>query len=303
MKRIQTVNLIIACLFAMVCNTKSFGQNTITKDSVYTLSFKENQSRFLYYSGDDIPWLFQNGNSEDWSKPNINLEGWNHLSPKDLYEIDADENGTIEGWFRVKIKLDDSWKNQSLRLSYNFLPAAEIYIDGRLFGTYGNLGSGGQEFRYFSESDPSQSIDLTLNETHTIAIHVKDKLIYPTQTSSSMIGIETASSKSYFLVLQTYNEHYERLLLESSRIRHTTLWVAINFIIGFLFFFLYCINKKEKNLLLYSGLCVSLGINAVATTIFYGSGLGHLEPGALLALSLFKDFTFYSVFLFCKFKL
>ena len=303
MKKINILNLIISLLFSMVCITTGFGQNTKTQDSVVTISNQDAQNRHLYYFNSETPWLYHNGTNNAWSQPNIDLEGWKKLSPKDLNETYADKNGIIEGWFRIKIKLDDSFKNEPLRLRYSGMAAAEVFVDGKLYGTYGNLGSETQDFRFFSENDPSSRIDLSLNETHTIAIHIKDKLIYPTQISGSMIGFQTGWSKCFFLILQTDNEHYLGLLNKSRSTIYFTLWAAINLIIGFLFLFLFTVNKKEKNILIYSGVCLSMGINGITTYLFNFAGFLDFQPSTILCLSLANGLTFSLIFILLYFSI
>jgi len=281
MKQLNTIKILIAFLFLVAANTSSFGQNTTVKDSVYTYSLNKPSWKQVIY---------RSGNNLDWAQPTIALDGWKNLSLKDFDE-NADANGNIEGWIRLKFKLDDSWKNKPLRIRYNFMAAAEVYIDGKLFGTYGNLGSDTEEFRFFSENNPSERINLTLNETHTIAIHIKDKLIYPTQISGSTIGLRTGWSKNKFLTFTTDDAINEALLFKSSRTIYFTLWPAVNFIIGFLFFFLYLLNKKEKNLLLYTGVCLGLGINVLSNTLFNFAGYIDLQPMTLLLLSLSNGIT------------
>ncbi|MFZ1750430.1 MAG: ATP-binding protein [Saprospiraceae bacterium] len=303
MKFNNIIKFLVFVILSMLYNTSSFGQNATTKDSVYIINFKENQQRLLYFNSVKVPWLFHNGNNNDWAKPTLDVEEWTILNPKDLDENYADKNGNIEGWFRIKIKLDNSWKNKPLRLTYNGMAAAEVYIDGKLFDTYGNLGSDGQEFRFFSENNPSPRIELSLNETHTIAVHIKDKLIYPTQISGAMIGFQTGGSKALFLFLMTDEEHYRMTLQISASIIYNTILPVVNFIIGFLFFFLYLLNKKEKNLLLYTGVSVSLGINIIAITFFNFAGYIDLQPVTLLYLNFTFGFTFSLILLLLLFSI
>ncbi len=55
-------------------------------------------------------WYFRVGNDTTWAKKDVDITGWQKLSPASLSAKYADKSGRVEGWFRIKIKLDNTVK-------------------------------------------------------------------------------------------------------------------------------------------------------------------------------------------------
>ena len=45
------------------------------------------------------------------------------------------------GWFRLRLKVDESLTNQQLALIMDHWGASEIYVDGRLIKSFGKVGA------------------------------------------------------------------------------------------------------------------------------------------------------------------
>ncbi len=73
-------------------------------------------------------WYFRSGSDTSWAKADINMAGWQKLSPLDLSTKYAGKNGKVEGWFRIKLKLDDAVKQKGFSINYGSYAPADIYV-------------------------------------------------------------------------------------------------------------------------------------------------------------------------------
>src|SRR6185369_15015090 len=82
--------------------------------------------------GDTDGWIFRQGNDTSWANSSIENKGWQKLKPTEFTEKLADKNGKFEGWLRLKIKTDTSFRNDSLEMFFFTWAATDVYIDGKL---------------------------------------------------------------------------------------------------------------------------------------------------------------------------
>ena len=85
-------------------------------------------------------WLFKAGNDTAWAKKTIETSSWKKLKPTELSVKMADKNGKVEGWFRIKIKLDSTFGEKPFGIKLATWAATDIYIDGKLLASYGSTG-------------------------------------------------------------------------------------------------------------------------------------------------------------------
>ena len=71
-------------------------------------------------------WYFKEGNDNDWARKDIDITGWKKMNPTELSAKIADKNGKAEGWFRLRIKLDESFKGMPLGLNTGKWAAADV---------------------------------------------------------------------------------------------------------------------------------------------------------------------------------
>ena len=86
-------------------------------------------------------WIFKKGNDIDWSKADLPTTDWKNFSPAQLSTDMVDKNGKVEGWFRLKVNLDSSFKNMQLGIRFYCWAATDLYIDGEYIKSGGNMCS------------------------------------------------------------------------------------------------------------------------------------------------------------------
>ena len=97
---------------------------------ISTVRFDQTTMRYFICQAEG--WRFRPGNDTAWSKKELDTSGWTRLKPADLTAAYADKNGKVEGWFRIKIKLDSALEYSSLWVKSAGWAAIDLYIDGRL---------------------------------------------------------------------------------------------------------------------------------------------------------------------------
>ena len=278
---------IFILILSFFCFSQSFAQDSIIKFS--NKNFSSRGSLNLYEKNG---WFFRSGNDSAWANKNIDMQQWKQLLPQNLDNSYADANGKLEGWFRCKFTLDSSLMNTNWRFMYQPYAAGKVYLDGQLIGEYGSMGANNQDFKFYTEADPTQGVEISVGLVHTLAVHIKDEVVFPSNRTSMMIGGKTGGVKKDFIYIIPLERWFSRLTVKTDLLVYYSLWIGINGLFTFLFLLLFLLNKKENNLLLYAGICLTL------TSIFgFGllSGLAenfNFHPRTLLFVSTASDFSF-----------
>ena len=95
-------------------------------------------------------WIFRQGNDTAWAEKDINIEGWKKMKPSEFSDKLADKHGRLEGWLRIKLRLDTAFKDTTLGLYMKTWTASEVYVDGHLLNTFGNTGANDKPFKEFN---------------------------------------------------------------------------------------------------------------------------------------------------------
>jgi len=280
----KTIRFVIIALIlsaADFCNAQ---------DSTFFLSpkmFTRNQAIRL---DDNNKWVFHKGNDSTWAEINLNTSGWEPLKPSGILQKLADANGNIEGWFRIKIRLDSSLESMQL---YLFLQmeggAADLYLDGHLFHSFGSTGKDGTPFEsetFFNSLRQSPPIKLSSNADHIVAIHFVIRLpsgAIRLLVSPEDIGIALAITGPKF-------PSALRNILTASP-RYSLLWITVSATLAFLFWLLAFENRGEKNLWLMA-LCSTAF--CLAASIIYALDNVNLSFGSILVFEALRELSGYT---------
>ncbi len=227
----------------------------MAQDSVLTISpamFDKVRDATLLSSLDG--WLFKQGSDTAWAKRDINTSGWEKLKPTELSAKYADKKGKVEGWFRVKIKPGNELDKQ-LGLSWISRAAADIYINGTLFSSFGNTGQNGKPFEESGILAHFWPLGVSLKSgaDYTIAVHFVDYLSpFPPQ------GLRSQQTASNFMLRLSGpgTTAFLTALLRRSFIYHFT-WASVCTVLSLLFWLLSMRNRSEKDLRLIA-VCATL---------------------------------------------
>ena len=185
-------------------------------------------------------WIFKQGNDATWADPNTNVSDWQKFNPTELNSSMEDETGRVEGWFRIKIKLDDSFNEMPLTISRDLWAATDIYLDGKLFRSFGNTGNPYEAFNPILKYPIP--IELIPGREYLLAIHFVD---YETTFTQREIRLQPQNLQSFINL--TGPEYIDRVTYDYKLTHiYATLCIAISFLLSFLFWLLVLLNPGQR---------------------------------------------------------
>ena len=228
-----------------ICFLLLLSFSAITQDTTITLTPSMLKKQGYVSLGNIDGWIFRQGNDTGWAKSNIDYTGWQKLKPAKFTEKLADKNGRLEGWLRLKIKLDTSFRDTPLDIFPYTWAATDLYVDGNLVYSFGNSGANGKPFKEYNPTDnPPFAFNIEKGKEHLLAIHfvdfistlppyhLKSKGLFNYIMSITLTGFKKGYLKEYG------NDVFFRNLL-----------LTINIILCLLFWLLAFQNRDERNLL------------------------------------------------------
>lgn len=140
-------------------------------------------------------WIYHPGDDSTWARKKIDISNWQKLRPMDINPQLADENGMVEGWFRLKIKIDERFSEPIQHIRYHSWAAVDLYIDGQLIQSYGNTGHQGQGYQEFVAGlNGTTPIHLIPGKEYLLALHWVDQiaLTKSTEMKGDWFGANTS---------------------------------------------------------------------------------------------------------------
>ncbi len=199
----------------------------------------------IYISAMD-GWIFRQGNDTTWARKEMDTSGWKKLRPADLSVKYADKNGRVEGWFRIKIRLDKALYDQQLGIKWKAWAAADIYVNGTLVTSFGNTGLGGKPFAenpIYPNRWP-RGINLKAGAENTIAMHFVDYVspIPPASLKSEWPTLNYILAISGPAGPALLSDYISKIQI------YDGIWVSVCTVLGLLFWLLFIQNPAEKEL-------------------------------------------------------
>jgi signal transduction histidine kinase len=242
----------------------------LAQDSTVNLSttmFDKNQVITLFTLDG---WVFHEGNNPSWANTDVNIIGWEKRGPRQLSKKMADKDGRIEGWFRLKIRLDSSFDDMPLYLSVYHWGASDIYVDGNLFHSYGNTGVNGKAYEGSNPINkrPTSFIHSRLGKEHTIAIHFVNYVPpFPLNLITEDAAMGPAPLLSGPALMPNAYDFYKENAI------YQTTWITVSIVLSLLFWLLAFQNPGEKNLPLIALCSTCFGLSALLVRIQENSNL------------------------------
>ena len=241
-------------------------------------------------------WLFKQGNDTTWAKMDIDLTGWKKMMPTELSENLADKKGKVEGWFRIKIKLDSAFGETPFGFRISSWAASDLYINGNWIASFGNTGLNGAPYlenRFVSNLLPVP-VNIKPGNEYTLALHVVDHLSpfppYHLKAKESGLSglIRVTGPKYYKSVVEYFN----------SRVYLQIIFFIISSVLSLLFWLLFFQNRSEKNLLLFAVTSTFLTISLIGSALSYNRGTSF---GGISYVWLWVNQQISTIFLFLFF--
>jgi len=263
------------------------------QDKVVTLSttmFSRHQQLML---ADLDGWIFKLGDGPDRAKPGIDVSDWKPFKPVELTPALADATGRVEGWFRSKIKLDDSFAGIPLGINRQLWAATDIYLDGKFIHSFGDTGNPYQAFNPILKYPVP--VDLEVGKEYLLAVHVVD---YESTLTQREIRLTPHNLKPF---LNLTGPEYITWVTRDHKLTHifVTLCLGVSFLLFFLYWFLVYLNPDQA---LFRIIAWYTTVVLIGTAIIFGNSFFEISYGLeKIRFVLFITFqgimTFFGLFI------
>lgn len=231
---------------------------SFAQDAVVTLSTANFQSHEQLFLAPLDGWVFQQGNNTNWANPTLDTNNWKKMNPTALSTALEDETGRVEGWFRLKFKLDDSFSEIPLDISRQLWAATDVYIDGNLLHSFGNTGNPYHAFNPTLKKPIS--VNLQTGKEYVLALHV---VTYETTFTQREIRLKPENLQNFInLTGPAYTQWVAKDAMRG--FTYSGICIGISALLFFLFWLLVALNPKQKVFWLIACLTTLLLIYAVS---------------------------------------
>ncbi|MEM6966505.1 MAG: hypothetical protein AAF573_17205, partial [Bacteroidota bacterium] len=194
-----------------------------------------------FYDADQ--WLFRSGHDPSWAQIEVNVEEWEKLSISDVHTKIPSASDRLEGWFRMRFRLDDSFKAEQLDFQFNnFGQTVALYLDGQIISTLGQMPQAGQIAQRSKITDDRKIVPAKLEsqKVYTVAIrYIHEPIQFP---YNLMAGNEMYHFG--FALVKEVNPQ-QQAQLNIYKISSISFAVAICLMTTILFWILFLQNRKD----------------------------------------------------------
>ena len=231
---------ILTLCFFLVVNICS------AQDTAITLSASMFQSHQRLFLAPLDGWIFRQGHDPSWADENSDITGWKKFNLTELTAKMEDNTGRVEGWFRIKIKLDSSFQNMPLGISRDLWAATDVYINGELAHSFGNTGNPYQPYNPILKYP--RPVTLIPGEEYLIAIHFVD---YETTFTQREIRLKPQNLQRF---INLTGPEYTNLVTRDIKLTHiyVTICISVSSLLFLLFWLLVFLNPGQKIFVLFA---------------------------------------------------
>lgn len=130
----------------------------------------------------DQGWKWQAGDNPEWADPRFDDQRWQTIDPtQDIMDLPKIRQAGI-GWFRLRLVVGKTLRNESLALLIRQIGASEVYVNGRLLYRFGQLGLHGQSVQAYNPQQRPFRLPINADSLQTLAIRFAfaNNLLYTT---------------------------------------------------------------------------------------------------------------------------
>ncbi len=256
MRRLLKITSIFITMFGSLF--LSYGQ-----DSLFVLTPADVSDNGYLTPVNITEWEFKKGNDPAWKNSPRTDRSWTKLDSLEIANLDVDDDGKFEGWFRFQFKMEGAFKIPPFFLVSSNSAAQEIYLDGKFLGAFGTIGKNSSDFE-MNLFEQSIFLPIRIGETHQIAIHFLDKHGFAALISNNS---KILTSNSFLAFTDSETAKAKVLVFERGKypviiaFTLTSLILLVTLFINFL-------NRSEKNLR-YIAYCILIIWCYVLTVIIF----------------------------------
>lgn len=202
-------------------------------------------------------WLFKAGHDESWSNTQLDEAGWQSMKPTQLSAEMEDATGRVEGWFRIKIQLDESFRDMPLSISREHWAATDVYLNGELIYSFGDTGTPYVAFNPTLKYPVP--VELEIGKEYLLAVHIVD---YETTFTQRELRLKPSNLQS---LINLNGPAYRERVTEDIKLTHIygTLTISASFLLFVLFCLLVFLNPTQKTFKFIAALSGIMLITAI----------------------------------------
>ncbi len=214
--------------------------DNFAQSQVILLSAKQFDKNQQIQLADVEGWVFKKGSNADWANPQLDDNDWKKFKPTELSANLADESGRVEGWFRIKIKMDETFRDVPVGISRQLWAATDVYVDGLLVHSFGNTGNPYEAFNPVLKYD--RPLDLVPEREYLLAIHVVD---YEALLTQRELRLNPHNLQNFISITGPAFDNWVTSKTKESYVLGT-LSISVSFLLLFLFLLLLYLNPNQK---------------------------------------------------------
>ncbi len=218
-------------------------------------------------------WVYMPGNPANGADPSLDVSDWQVLKPADLSEEHLDDGGVIEGWFRLKFRLDSTLVDTPLFWRMGTWGAIDLYVDGVLVKQYGVASSDRSQFVGYNPLNKfAKMAQLSTGHEYVLAIYTTDHL-------TSILNRTTRNDLTrYDPLIRLTVEDYNEIIANSQTL--SAFWdgamMLALFVLCLIFWILVVQNPKQDILYL-----VALTTTVITVGVLFSTRLLQHEVNLL----------------------
>jgi two-component system NtrC family sensor kinase len=122
-------------------------------------------------------WKYNPRNVSNGADPDLDVSDWQNLRPTDIDKSLLNTNGAIDGWFRIRIRLDSTFADTPLFWRIGTWGAIDLYVDGDIVKQYGVTSPEKQTFEGYNPLNKlAKYANLEVGRDYVISFYITDHL-------------------------------------------------------------------------------------------------------------------------------
>jgi two-component system NtrC family sensor kinase len=208
-------------------------------------------------------WVYMPGSLINGADPNLDVSDWQRLKPADLGPEHLNASGAIDGWFRLKFRLDSTLVDTPLFWRMGTWGAVDLYVDGELVKQYGVTSSERGTFVGYNPLNKfAKMAQLSTGREYVLAIYTTDHL-----TSILNRTIRNDLTR-YDPLIRLTVEDYNEIIANSQRL--SAFWdgavLLALFVLCLIFWILVAQNPKQQILYLVALTTTVITVGVIFST-------------------------------------
>ncbi len=210
-------------------------------------------------------WKFHPGDNPSWADPNLEDEDWTPIDPTTDIHYLRDLRTAQIGWFRLRMKVDDSLLNIPMAFTLFQRGASEIYLNGKLIHTFGKVSEDPKKEVIFNPNFTAYSLPLDNTPEQVLAVRFSFTKRNPYMNFLGLWGGNPTMVFYLDTIDKTLESQVHSRALVTSRLVGKATFLLFLALLHLFFFITFPSNKTN---LFYSLFTISLALGYFLEHVF-----------------------------------